>query len=80
MATADKMAFDPKAWAEGATALKAGFDMFRSAIGFAKDLRSGGTPEQQETYVKALTQASSTAAINCRWVRTMVYPLSKIEP
>ena len=57
------MEFDPKAWADAAATLKSGFDMFRSAIGFAKDLRGGSTPAEQETFVKALAQASTTATI-----------------
>jgi hypothetical protein len=56
---------DPVTLAQGVGAVKGAFDLFRSAIGMLKDIRSlgGGTPEQNKAVDLALDHAVRSAEI-----------------
>ena len=73
---------DPNTWLQGATAVKAAFDAFRTAIGLVRDARKaiGGDDAQAQVVTKALDHAVSTAAIaEAEIAKALGYQLCKCE-
>jgi hypothetical protein len=67
---------------QGAAALKAGFDAFRSAIAGLKEIRAlgGGTPEQNKLVDEALDHAVRTSVIaEAEVANALGYELCKCE-
>jgi hypothetical protein len=73
---------DPNTWLAGATALKAAFDAFRSAVSGVKEIRAleGGSVEQKKTIDAALDHALRSAAIaEAEIARALGYELCKCQ-
>jgi hypothetical protein len=73
---------DPNTWLHGATALKAGFDAFRSAVGLVRDTEKAlGRDEASKKVInQALDHAVSTAAIaEAEIAKALGYELCKCQ-
>jgi hypothetical protein len=73
---------DPGTWLQGATALKAGFDAFRSAIGLLRDTTDaiGGDTTKTKAVEEALDHATRAAGIaEAEIAKALGYELCKCE-
>jgi hypothetical protein len=73
---------DPNTWMQGATAVKAAFDAFKSAVGMVREIRkaTGGSPEQAKALDAALDHAVSAAAIaEAEVAKALGYELCKCQ-
>jgi len=73
---------DPATVAQGVGAVKGAFDLFRTAIGMLKDIRSlgCGTPEQNKAVDQALDHAARSATIaEAEISKALGYELCKCE-
>jgi hypothetical protein len=73
---------DPNTWLQGATALKAAFDAFRSAVGLVRDTEKAISRDdaQRKVVDEALDHAVRTAAIaEAEIAKALGYELCKCE-
>src|SRR5262249_46726291 len=73
---------DPNTWLQATSALKAGFDAFRGAIGLIKDARglSAESPEQARAITAALdTAEANTQIAEAEIAKALGYELCKCE-
>jgi hypothetical protein len=73
---------DPNTWIAGATALKAAFDAFKSAVAGVREVRSlvGGSEQQNKVVDEALDHAVRTAATaEAEVAKALGYELCKCQ-
>jgi len=73
---------DPNTWLQGAAAVKAGFDAFRSAIAGLREIRTlvSGSDDQNKVVDEALDHAIRTAAVaEAEVAKALGYELCKCQ-